>query len=277
MKEVLEGPLYLGIFGGVFGVFLAIANYFLKVKEDPKVEIIAKILPGANCGACGFASCEAYAKALVQGDAEPGKCAPGGEAALEAINKILGLDVKLEKRVAFVRCQGGAVEKFRYRGIETCEASVIVGGGHIACPYGCLGFGDCVRACPFGAIFINENGVAEVDASKCTGCGICVEACPRKVIELVPARIEYYVACSSKDKLEVKKYCKNGCFGCGICASKKFNPDGVVEIVENLPIVHFDKVSSPQQLELAGSKCPVKAWKKISSGKAEKLKSEKVI
>ena len=123
-----------------------------------------------------------------------------------------------------------------------------------------------MEVCPAGAISISESGSAFVDAGKCTGCGLCVSVCPRKIIELKPVTQPYYVACSSEDKREVRDYCKNGCFSCGICTGKKFNPDGVIEMKNNIPVVLWDKVTDAEQVRTAGGKCPVRVWKKIETG-----------
>ncbi len=262
MNEILFAPLFLAIYGGVFSLFLAISDLLLRTKSDPKVEMIEKILPGQNCGACGYASCQAYAKALVYDNAPIGLCAPGGAEAAELIGKILSKRGEVYRKVAVVKCSGGSKKKFAYSGPQTCAAAKLVYSGPLVCEWGCLGLGDCVRACPFQAISI-ENGVAVVNAEKCTGCGLCVEACPQKIIELVPVEQRYFIACSNHGKTEVRQYCKNGCFACGICVSPKFNPDGVVEMRENLPVILRDKVANASQLSKAGEKCPVKLWREI--------------
>ncbi|MCD6412878.1 MAG: RnfABCDGE type electron transport complex subunit B [Elusimicrobia bacterium] len=263
MNEIVFAPLFLAIYGGIFSLFLAISYFLLRTKADPKVDVVEKILPGLNCGACGYASCHAYAKALVYEDAPLGRCAPGGAAAAELIGKLLSKSGKVDKVVAVVKCAGGSKKKFEYSGISSCSAARLVYSGPLVCEWGCLGFGDCVRVCPFNAIFI-KDGVAVVDSSKCTGCGLCVEVCPQKIIELIPAKQRFFVACSNHGKTEVRQYCKNGCFACGICVSPRFNPDGIAEMKENLPVILRDKVADAAQLAKAGEKCPVNAWKEIS-------------
>jgi len=262
MNEILIAPVFLAAFGGFFSLILAVADHFLSVAEDPKVEIVEKILPGLNCGACGFSSCNAYAKAIVSGKAEIGLCAAAGEPAVKMLNSIFSQEAVIEKKIAIVKCSGGSSQKFSYKGIPSCSAAVLVGGGNIECSYGCLGLGDCVDVCPFGAIGIGGNGAAVVSYDKCTGCGLCVSACPRNLIEVVPVTHPYFVACSSRDKADVRKYCKNGCFACGICTGKKFNPDEVLEMKDNLPVVIWEKVKNIAQIEKAVEKCPVKVWQK---------------
>ncbi|MBU3955967.1 4Fe-4S binding protein [bacterium] len=267
MDGILAAPVLLGAAGGLFALFLAVADIFLAVKEDPQEAMVASALPGLNCGACGFASCAAYAKAVVSGDAEIGKCSSADEESIKFLKTIFSSSGSSEKKTAVVRCAGGSVLKFAYKGVASCQAAELLGGGHLECFYGCLGLGDCETVCPFGAIKVGPEGTAKVDYAKCTGCGLCVKACPKGIIELLPVSRKYYVACSSPDKTEVRAYCKNGCFACGICAGKKFNPDGVLIMKDNLPVVLEDKLKDSSQLLTAGSKCPVKAWKEISSCK----------
>ncbi|MDO9514388.1 MAG: (Fe-S)-binding protein [Elusimicrobiota bacterium] len=264
IEGIFAAPVLLGAAGFAFALFLAVSDMLLEVKEDPKVALVEKALPGLNCGACGFASCAAYAKAVVEGTASVGKCSSADEESIKFLKTIFSSVSSPEKKVAVIRCAGGSAVKFPYKGVPTCEAASLVTGGFLECSWGCLGLGDCEKACPQGAIKVGSKGIAEVDHSKCTGCGLCVKACPKGIIELLPVSRKYYVACSSKDKTEVKAYCKNGCFACGICAAKKFNPDGVVEIKDNLPVVIEDMLKDPAQLLTAGSKCPVKAWKEIN-------------
>ncbi|MCD6311504.1 MAG: 4Fe-4S binding protein [Elusimicrobia bacterium] len=261
---ILTAPLLLGAAGGLFALFLAVSDILLSVKKDPKVGMVEKALPGLNCGACGFSSCAAYAKAVVDGSAEIGKCASADEESIKFLRTVFSSSAPAEKKVAVVRCSGGSALKFAYKGVSSCSAAALVSGGFLECAYGCLGMGDCEDVCPHGAIKVGAGGTASVDYSKCTGCGLCVKACPRGIIELIPVSQKYYVACGSRDKMEVRKYCKNGCFACGVCAGKKFNPDGVVEMVDNLPVVRGDKLKDSSQLLTAGSKCPVKVWKEIS-------------
>lgn len=263
MSEVLIAPIFLAAFGGVFSLILAVADHFMGVVTDPKVEMAEKILPGINCGSCGFAACSTYAVAIASGKAKVGDCAPGGESAASLLNSLFSQGVKIEKKVAIVKCSGGSPLKFSYTGISSCSAAVLVGGGHIECFYGCLGLGDCVNICPFGAIRIRETGIAVISYDKCTGCGLCVSVCPRNLTEIVTVVHPHFVACSSRDTADVRKYCKNGCFTCGICTGKKFNPGEVLEMKDNLPVVIWEKVKDISQIENAVEKCPVKVWKEM--------------
>ena len=148
-----------------------------------------------------------------------------------------------EPMVAVVRCAGGnkeAKNKYKYFGVETCAAASLIGGGHKACQYGCLGFGDCVAACNFDAIHIGDNGLPVVDDEKCTGCGLCVAACPKNIMDMIPKTAQIYIACSSQDKgKDVKEVCEVGCIGCKVCANKKNCPSGAITMNGDLPTVDY--------------------------------------
>lgn len=254
----------LGGLGLMFGAGLAFASKKFAVEVDPKVEQIIDILPGANCGACGYPGCSAYAEAVVEGKAPPNKCTPGGEEVSQKIATIVGITQveSAEAKVAVIRCQGGrdqAVEKFKYIGIKDCHAALLVGGGHKACPYGCLGLGSCAQACPFDAIEMNKNGLPVVIENKCTGCGICVQTCPRNIIELIPRSQKVYLACVSQDRLkEVKSICKVGCFACKLCTRPKVTPEGSIEMDGNLPLIK--KIHNDKELFAAHDKCPANCY-----------------
>ena len=262
MNIVIISVLVLGLTGFLFGVLLAFLSGKLGIKEDERVKKVLDILPGINCGACGFSGCEAFARAVVEKHNIFSGCVPGGDAVNNKIKSILGLSgpSKSVKRVAVCHCGAKGTEKKAtndYQGPLTCRAADITGSA-IDCLYGCIGFGDCEKACPVGAIKLKDRKVF-IDVNICIGCGKCVEACPRGLFELVPFNKElplYYVACNSKDKgLEVKKVCDRGCIGCGICARIKESPF-VVE--NNLSRIQRDKPASEDVLKAAASKCPTK-------------------
>ena len=170
--------------------------------RGPRIAQITECLAGANCGGCGYAGCADYAKAIVMDGAPTFKCAPGGDKAADAINTIMGNDTDDRPSLrATVICAGGenCGKRFDYQGIQTCAAAAALAGGPSACAYGCLGLGDCTRACKFDAIHV-INGVAVVDRKKCTGCTACTAVCPRKVIQMKPIAPQPAVKCSSKDK-----------------------------------------------------------------------------
>ncbi len=216
--------------GLVAGAGLALADRYFGVEEDPRVDALEEALPGANCGACGYPGCRAYAKALVGGE-DVDLCAPGGNATVRALAEILGREaVEVVEKVALVRCAGTATAtsfKAEYAGIQDCRAADIVAAGVTACPDGCLGLGSCVEACDYGAIVI-RNGVAVVLPELCIGDGKCVPACPRGLIEMVPKTRQVHVLCSNRlPARQVRQVCRVGCTGCKLCT--RVDPAFVVE------------------------------------------------
>lgn len=238
--EILKAVVVLGGLGAFFGVILALANRVFYVKTDPRLEPLQQVLPGANCGGCGYSGCGAYAQAVLEGKAPVGLCVSGGDECARAMAQILGVEAeKVARQVAFVRCSGvTARNKGIYEGIQDCMAATKVAGrGPLICKFGCLGFGNCVKACQFGAIGL-ENGVAKVNPDLCVGCMRCAAACPRHII--VPA---YYgahitVACSSNARGSVTlRGCDIGCIGCSKC--QKTCPKGAIRVERNLAYVDY--------------------------------------
>ncbi|MCS7230584.1 MAG: RnfABCDGE type electron transport complex subunit B [Elusimicrobiota bacterium] len=255
---VLQSLVVMGSCSVIIAILLGFAAKKFKVEEDPKKEYILSVLPGANCGACGYAGCEQYAEAIVKDNVEINLCRPGGDEVSKKIASILGKEVKdLQRLVAVVLCAGGnrAKNEFVYTGIKKCDISNKFFEGEKACKYGCLGFGDCVEVCPFGAIFINEYNVAEVDVLKCTGCGLCVKVCPKKLIRLVPCNYKVHILCNSRDKgVKVKQICSVGCIGCGICV--KACPVSDIYLENNLAIMKYNKCNN---CGICKAKCPTKS------------------
>ena len=219
--------------GLVAAILLSIASRVFYVKEDPRVEAVLEVLPGANCGGCGFAGCEGYAAAVVSDpDIPANKCCAGGADTAIAVGELTGKTVaEAEPLFSLRRCDklaGNVALRYSYQGMPSCAAAAGLVGGSDSCSYSCLGFGDCVQVCPFDAVEVRD-GLARVNASKCTGCGKCVEACPRNVLELVPVRARVMVFCSPSDKLKaVTEVCKVGCIKCGRCV--KSCPAGAVTL-----------------------------------------------
>jgi electron transport complex protein RnfB len=259
MNIILIALVTMGGLGLFFAVVLAAASEKLRVKEDPRVEQVTESLPGLNCGACGYAGCHDLAERIVaQGSLDNLRCPPGGSEVEEKIAGILGISAAPSvKKRAVVKCGGGrglAVDKAQYQGVKKCAAAELVAGGPKACSWGCLGFGDCVEVCPFGAMYMGEDGLPRIIESKCTGCGLCVGACPRKMIELVPCANRIVVNCNSRDKgAMVRKVCKVGCIACGICL--KAAPEGYT-MTNNLAKVNYGK--GDENAEAALPKCPTK-------------------
>jgi H+/Na+-translocating ferredoxin:NAD+ oxidoreductase subunit B len=246
--------------GIVFGVALALVAARFVVKVDPKVEQVRETLPGANCGACGFAGCMGYAEAVVGNpDVAVHMCAPGKDAVAEKIAEITGKKAeKVEPKIARVFCQGGlsrSQRKYIYAGVQDCTAAVLAAGGDKSCDYGCLGFGTCMRACPFDAITMSADNLPIINPHKCTACGKCVAACPKQVIELAQASKAVVISCHSRDKgIDVKKKCQVGCIACGICV--RTCPVDAIKIDNNLARIDHSKCIV---CGLCVKKCPTNA------------------
>ncbi|MFH1791285.1 MAG: RnfABCDGE type electron transport complex subunit B [Candidatus Omnitrophota bacterium] len=255
----------MGGLGLFFAVILAIANQKLKVEEDPKIEGIEKLLPGINCGACGFLSCHDYAVRLAGQGAPVDSCKPGGEAAQKALAAFLGVEARAgERKTAVVHCAADSKtrkKKAVYSGMNTCAGAALVKGADAACDYGCLGFGDCFAACPFGAIEM-VDGLPRIIAGKCVACGKCVSACPRRIISLeTPDEKKglVYVACNSLDRgPETRKVCQVGCIACGICAKMS---DNAFIVENNLSKPAYEKIKGLENLNDIMLKCPTKVIK----------------
>lgn len=245
MNTVLIATLILVSLGIFFAIILGIANKLFHVEEDPRIEQIEEVLSGANCGACGYAGCTAYAEAVVNAGAPIDLCTPGGEETLTGIQKILSVKTggKKDKNIAFLLCQGDcdlAPKKADYSGVDTCSGVKLVGGGDKSCVYGCLGYGDCERVCPFDAIHIGDKDLPIVDPKKCTGCGLCVKACPQDVLILQSIKKEVLIRCKNQEAAkDVIKECKVGCISCSLC-EKNCPIDGAITIENNLAIMHYE-------------------------------------
>lgn len=226
----------LGAIGLVFGLVLGVAGKKFAVEVDERVVKVRECLGGANCGACGFAGCDAFAEAVVKGNAPVNGCTPGGAAAAKAIGEIMGVSAEAkEPVVARVRCSGNCdnmIRRYDYEGYESCTAAAAVAGGPKACHFACVGVGDCMRACKFGAISISD-GVAHIDPDKCAGCGMCEAACPRNIIHLLPRSQTILVACRNKAVGRIaRQQCKTACIACGKCA--KTCPSQAIAVVEGV-------------------------------------------
>jgi Na+-translocating ferredoxin:NAD+ oxidoreductase RNF subunit RnfB len=253
---MIEAVLTLSGIGLLASLGLGLAARKFAVHQNPLIERVEQALPGINCGACGMAGCIAYAKALVEGGAPVNACIPGGQETAEAIADILGVEVSpTESYVAVLLCKGGKNEvgsRFDYRGIEDCQAAMIIAGGAKNCIYGCLGLGTCERACPFSAIHIDGNGLPMIDEERCTGCGICVETCPKDVLILVPRTNRVHVRCHSHDSGgTVKKICRVGCIGCGACV--RICPYDALSLKDGLAVMDYGRC---RQCGLCVDQCP---------------------
>ena len=263
--------LVLGVLGGLV---LGWANKAFHVEVDPRIEQIDEALPGANCGGCGYVGCRDYAEACVDKSEAINLCPVGGEPTASAIATILGVEVtqSLPYRPA-VHCGADTSQRLGrsdYRGEATCAAANLVNGIQ-GCTYGCMGFGDCRKACDYAAIEI-VDGLSVINYDKCIGCGACAKVCPRNIVSMVPFKHErmMIVACSNKDfGKDVKKVCTVGCLGCKAC-SKASN---LLNIVDNLPHLDYEQYDGDamDDLELALDKCPTKRMTVIGKPTAEQV------
>lgn len=259
MAEAVGNPaLVLGVMGLILGLGLAFAAKKLTVPKDPLVERINGILPGANCGGCGYPGCVQFAEAVASGKAPPDGCVAASEEINRQIAEVVGGEVSGgARKVALVHCNGGhsAVDGFRYHGPADCVSASMVMGGQKVCSFGCLGFGDCVAVCPFDAIEMGENGVPVVDRAACTGCGKCVIACPKRIIELWPVDREVVVACSSRDRGgAARKACTVACIGCRKC--EKACPVQAITVDDFLAVIDPAKCIN---CGLCAAECPTGA------------------
>ena len=258
--SILNSVLVLGILGLIFGAILAYASKKFAVEVDERVEAILSILPGANCGGCGFPGCGGLANAIVEGQAAVNACPVGGLDCASRIGDIMGITSECgEKEVAKVLCKGNcqsAKNKYIYEGIQDCRAANMLNSGPKSCKFGCLGLGTCKKYCNFDAISIID-GVAIIDEEKCVMCGKCIEICPKSIISRKPSSKEVVVECSSKDfGKTVKEKCSVGCIGCGLC--QKACLFGAIEFENKIAKINYEKCV---ECMVCVRKCPTKVIK----------------
>jgi len=262
------------VLGGVFGLILAFAGKIFAVQVDERIEKIVEVLPGANCGGCGFTGCNALAENIVNGNAKISSCPVGGAEVSKKIAEIMGevADNGVRYR-AQVMCSGTnqlAKQKYEYLGINDCIAASRLAGGSKACPNGCLGLGTCVKNCKFDAIKIMD-GVAAVDYEKCKACGACVTSCPKKIIKLIPFDETHWVGCISNDKgAIIRKYCDVGCIACKMCEKKC--PNGAIKVNDFVASIDYEKCDGCGACE---SVCPRKVIWSNKSQKSEGITRDK--
>ncbi|OQX28754.1 MAG: hypothetical protein B0D92_07155 [Spirochaeta sp. LUC14_002_19_P3] len=263
------------LFAALLGFGLAIAAKKFRVVKNPTLEKISAALPGLNCGICGYTGCEAYAEALsLEKESDTRKCRPGGQATIDEISQILGIESSAgtKRMVARLACLGGtgiAVQDFSFQAYEDCESLKLHFDGDKGCKYGCMGLGSCIKVCPVDAISKTDNGLVEVSAARCIGCELCVKVCPSGVMKMIPADTDFFVACNSRDKGKLTKaLCSAGCIGCRIC-EKKF-PESGFQVEDNLASLNYNKKDNEGRMEAAQA-CPAKCI--IQAGSKTLLKT----
>lgn len=241
--------LSLSVLGAIAAVVLYFVAQRFKVYEDPRIELVEAELPSANCGACGYAGCHNLAETLVKAESMDGLyCPVGGNEVMARIAAILGREAtSVEPKVAVLQCNGSCEyrpQKSKYDGAKSCAIASALFSGETGCSYGCLGYGDCVSACSFGAITLNPlTGIPVIDDIKCTACGACVKSCPKKLFELRKrwkGEKKVYVACKNEDKGGVaSKNCAVACIGCSKCV--KTCPYEAISLNNNLAYIIAEK------------------------------------
>jgi electron transport complex, RnfABCDGE type, B subunit len=243
LASIMFPVVIVTVIGTISGVILSVASIILAVPVDEKQENVREVLPGANCGACGYAGCDSYAEAVAKGEAKVTLCIPGGVGVENQLAEIMGVEAGPFRRMAaFVKCNGGngnASVKMNYGGIQTCTAANQVFGGPNSCTYGCMGYGDCVRVCDYNAIHV-INDVSVVDSDKCVGCSRCVTECPKGIISIIPADDASVIVCSSHDRGPiVRKACSVGCIACTKCV--KVCPQNAISMDNFVAVIDYEK------------------------------------
>ncbi len=244
LEQILIPTALLGGMGVLFGAGLAYAGKKLAVPQDERIDKVRACLPGAGCGACGYAGCDGYAAAVVKEGAATNLCSVGGATAAQQIAAIMGVeaDIPSVRMVATVLCRGDndmCHSRFEYQGLQECRAAFLASGGAKACKYSCLGLGSCERVCEFDAIHVS-NGLVHIDPDKCMGCKKCISVCPKNVIRMEPEHLRSVLRCRALEKgRAVRDVCTAGCIACGRCEKNcKF---GAITLKDNLPVVDMDK------------------------------------
>ncbi|AND84569.1 Fe-S cluster domain-containing protein [Clostridium tyrobutyricum] len=280
MNTAIMVLIVMTAIGLVFGLVLGYANKRFAIESNPLIDLVEDELPKGQCGGCGYAGCRAYAEAVVlDKEVSPSLCVPGKAAVAEKVAKLTGKSAEeMEPKVAYVMCNGNlknATRRYEYQGVKDCSAANLLQGGPKGCSFGCIGFGTCVRNCPFDAMMMGKNGIPLIDTDICIGCGKCASVCPKNVISLIPVGTKVEVQCNSHDKgVKVRKNCTVGCLGCGMCSRNCEH--NAIKIEDNLAVVNPEICINECSEEKCLTKCPTGAIKEIllNLNNAQKNKEE---
>ena len=265
MSVVLITALFALILAFILGLALGFFKQFFAVEEDPLTGQLRELLPGANCGACGFPGCDGYAAAIAGGTAGISSCSAGGQAVAEKLAVLAGGTANVKPVIAILACQGTkdkALLKGEYTGVKSCRAAKISTGSVKRCSWGCQGFGDCIKVCKFGALSMGEDGIPHIDTAQCTGCKACMAECPQHIIHSIPKDLNgSRPLCSNLNvnKAMVGKNCKAGCIKCELCVKKC--PEQCIKMVNGIPAVDYAKCTN---CGTCVTTCSIKVMKHLS-------------
>lgn len=258
MNDIIFAIIAVSVIGVICAAVLVIASKIMSVKENEKIPVIRECLPGANCGACGFAGCDGYAKALAENEtSKTNLCVPGGDTVSRKLSEIMGVEFEdVAKKVAVVHCSGdckSTQDKVDYEGISGCSAAKLIFGSKGECSFGCIGLGDCMAVCQNNAICL-DDGVARVNSKLCVGCGLCVKECPNHLITLMDDVDRVIVSCSNRDKGAVtRKVCSNGCIGCKKC--ERVCKNNAIKVIDNLAVIDCSKCADCDDFGICAREC----------------------
>jgi Na+-translocating ferredoxin:NAD+ oxidoreductase RNF subunit RnfB len=280
LNHIMLAASFMAALGITLAMVLAIANRYLYVYEDPRIDNVEGLLPHANCGACGTPGCRPFAEELVKGHKNPGECTVNSPEMNQEIADFLQVDVTAhEKKVARLACSGGshvAYTRAHYEGLKSCRAAALVSGGGKGCTWACLGLGDCKIVCDFDAIHLNKFSLPIVDEDKCTACGSCVEVCPKDLFSLQPISHRLWVSCNNRDNMtESEAHCEVACNGCGRCMMDA--PEGLITIQEYLASIDYTKNALASKIAI--ERCPTGAiiWRDKQQGVIKGVDAKKII
>jgi len=280
LNHIMLAASFMAVLGIALAMVLAIANRYLYVYEDPRIESVEELLPHANCGACGTPGCRPFAEELVDGRKNPGECTVNSPEMNQEIADFLQVDVtEHEKKVARLACSGGshvAYTRAHYEGLKSCRAAALVSGGGKGCSWACLGLGDCKTVCDFDAIHLNKYSLPIVDEDKCTACGDCIDVCPKDLFSLQPISHRLWVSCNNQDNMnESEAHCEVACNACGRCVMDA--PEGMITIKDYLASVDYTKNALASKIAI--ERCPTGAiiWMDKQQGAIKGPDAKKIV